>query len=477
MLINNKNILLCLCAALFAALPGFAQQKAPVLFKAGDKVNFIGNSITHSGGFHNHVLLYYATRFPNEEILFLNSGISGDNANDIFRRLDDDIIPPNADWSVVMVGMNDVNRALYSPKRVGEAGLDEQKQNALQNFRNHLDKMLRKLSQTETKIILQTPSIYDQTAQLASENHFGVNDALKECTAIVEEMAMKYDTYLVDYWQFMTETNERLQQNDPAATIISIDRVHPWGTGDLIMAYRFLKETGVPQTVAEVEIEKGAVKECINCTATIGKTDKSSTAFQLLAKSLPFPLEDEPQTALALELVPFMDQLNREILKLSKLKSGSYSLTIDGIFIADFTHEELAEGVNLAQYRHTPQYQQALQVRDIAVTYRKLQRQLRDIKLVQNRHFPAAIRTASISEITNFIAGTLEDLKASNARKHAEMQKTFDNYLKLKPQEKALEARLVELTASIYEINKPVAHNFEVKRLAKKSRKSNSSEY
>lgn len=467
MRLKRKSLFLCFWIVLLFAIPSVGQKKGPIIFKGGETVSFIGNSITHSGGFHNHILLYYATRFPNEEIVFLNAGISGDNANDIFRRLDDDIIPLNADWSIVMVGMNDVNRALYAPKRVGEGGLEEQKQIAIQNFRNHLNRMLSKLSQTGTKIVLQTPSIYDQTAQLSSENYFGVNDALKECAAIVEEMARKYDTYLVDYWQFMTQTNEQLQQKDPTATIISIDRVHPWGTGDLIMAYRFLEETGVPSTVAELEIKNGAVKKCINCKATVAKANKSTIEFQVKAESLPFPLEDEPQTALALELVPFIDELNREILKLNKLKKGAYSLSIDDTLIGHFTDKALADGVNLAQYRHTPQYQQALEVRAIAVEYRKVQRQLRDIKLVQNRRFPVHLRNASIAEIASFIATTLENLKDSEDRKYPEMEKIFDDYLKLKHQEEVMEAKLVELTASIYETNRPAAHNYVVKRLSK----------
>lgn len=469
--LKKRNILLCFFAALLLAVPGFAQQKGPVLFKDGDIVSFIGNSITHSGGFHNHVLIYYATRFPNEEIIFLNAGISGDNANDIFRRLEDDIMPLNADWSIVMVGMNDVNRALYAPKRVGEAGLAEQKQIAIQNFRNHLDRMLRKLSQTGTKIVLQTPSIYDQTAQLSSENYYGVNDALKECTAIVEEMAKKYDTYLVDYWQFMTQTNEQLQQQDPTATIISIDRVHPWGTGDLIMAYRFLKETGVPSTVSELKIQRGAVDKCKNCEANVEKANKSVIEFQVKSGSLPFPVEDEPQTALALELVPFIDELNREVLTLNNLRKGTYSLSIDNILIDHFTHEELAQGVNLAQYRHTPQYQQALEVREIAADYRKVQRKLRDIKLVQNRRFPVALRNAPVDEVASFIATTLDSLKASDDRKYIEMKRTFDNYLELKHQEGDLEAKLMELTGAIYETNKPTTHNYVVKRLSKSENK------
>jgi hypothetical protein len=40
-------------------------------FTDGDKVCFIGNSITHGGKYHSLIYLYYLTRFPEKEIKFL----------------------------------------------------------------------------------------------------------------------------------------------------------------------------------------------------------------------------------------------------------------------------------------------------------------------------------------------------------------------------------------------------------------------
>ncbi|MFT2010514.1 cellulase family glycosylhydrolase [Pontibacter sp. 13R65] len=460
-----KKIIVSLFLALLHSVPGYAQVQEGSLFKSGEKINFIGNSITHGGEYHLHVLLYYATRFPNQKVTFYNSGISGDNANDIFRRLDSEIIPKQADWSVLMAGMNDVNRALYAPSRQWEEGLVQKKQEAISNYRNHLDKVLQKLSQTGTKIILQQPTIYDQTARLATDNHAGVNDALQQCTKIVEELAKKYNAQVVDYFGFMNETNQRLQQRDPASTIISIDRIHPWATGDLIMAYQFLKETNAPQTVAAVTIEKGAVKESTNCTISALKTGKGTVSFELKAESLPFPLADEPQTNLALSLIPFNEQLNREMLKVSKLKKGRYSLSIDETFIATFNHNELAEGVNLTSYRHSPQYQQALKVKDIAASYRTVQHQLRDIKWVQYRHLPAELWDAETATVEEFITNRLNFLNTNDGRKYAEAQKYFTNYLVLKPQEKAMEAKLVELRDSMYALSQPIPHRYELKAL------------
>src|SRR5690606_16571366 len=82
------------------------------LFKDGDKINFIGNSITHGGEFHTNIMLFYATRFPDRQLTFYKPGIWGDNSNDILKRLDTDILPKQADWSILMAGMNDVNRSL-----------------------------------------------------------------------------------------------------------------------------------------------------------------------------------------------------------------------------------------------------------------------------------------------------------------------------------------------------------------------------
>ena len=45
-------------------------------FKDGDRVCFIGDSITHGGSYHSNVYLYYLTRFPDREFRVWNKGIS-----------------------------------------------------------------------------------------------------------------------------------------------------------------------------------------------------------------------------------------------------------------------------------------------------------------------------------------------------------------------------------------------------------------
>ena len=52
-------------------------QSIPV-FKEGERVAFIGNSITCGGRYHSYIWLYYMTHFPGMRIDIFNEGIGGD---------------------------------------------------------------------------------------------------------------------------------------------------------------------------------------------------------------------------------------------------------------------------------------------------------------------------------------------------------------------------------------------------------------
>ena len=67
-----------------------AQQVSP--FKEGDRVVFLGNSITDGGRYHSFIWLYYMTRFPDMPLTIMNAGIGGDTAYDMNKRLDGDIV-------------------------------------------------------------------------------------------------------------------------------------------------------------------------------------------------------------------------------------------------------------------------------------------------------------------------------------------------------------------------------------------------
>lgn len=55
-----------------------AGWSAPLLpqFSDGERVCFVGDSITHGGSYHSYVYLYYLTRFPDRDIRVFNDGIT-----------------------------------------------------------------------------------------------------------------------------------------------------------------------------------------------------------------------------------------------------------------------------------------------------------------------------------------------------------------------------------------------------------------
>ena len=209
------------------SLTVFSQDSKSLLFRNGDRVDFVGNSITHGGEFHNDIFLYYATRFPAEKISFFNCGISGDVAGGIISRMDSDVLVNRPSVAAVMIGMNDVNRNLYTRTNEGNPEIDQKKAEAIELYKKNTSRIASILTKYGCKLILQLPSIYDQTAKISSENYFGVNDALGKCAEHLKSIAPLYQASVVDYYSIMKDINQREQKKDSAFTIIGNDRVHP----------------------------------------------------------------------------------------------------------------------------------------------------------------------------------------------------------------------------------------------------------
>lgn len=429
-------------------------------FTNGNSVAFLGNSITHSGDFHHYVSLYYATRFPNEKVAFYNLGIRGNNTNDFLKRMDIDILAKKVDCYVVMAGMNDVNRLLYNIDKQADAEVQKQKQWALNDYKKNYEKVIQRLMISGAKVIIQKPSIYDQTGDLPTANQPGVNDALEKCTEIIDELAKKYKLQVVDYFTIMKDINQKIQTVDPKKTIVGNDRVHPNAPGHLVMAYQFLKSTKAPTYVSAIVLEKGKLNKTENAKVDKIVWNSQSISFTLLENSLPFPIPTEAEPALT--LVPFNEELNTQLLKISPLAAGNYMLNIDGILTANFTSEQLQKGVNLATIKTTPQYRQAQLVAQRTIAYRNAQRKLRDLKFVEYSYFPKRIWGADIQTFEKAIDSILNSLENTNEKKYKNLKPQFEDYLKNKPQQAEVERLVDELPDQIYSINKPTAHTYEI---------------
>ena len=352
--------LICVCSNSL-----YAQSIPP--FKKGERVVFVGNSITHGGHYHSFVWLYYMTRFPNKPITIMNAGIGGESAWDIKDRLDYDVFDRKPTYVTLTFGMNDTGYDIFWKENAKE--LSEQRiEKSLESFRE-IEKRL--LAENKMTKVLIGGSPYDETTKLNSLLFLHKNDAILKIIDAQRKAAKKNGWGFVDFNQPMVQISLEEQKKDSTFTFCRVDRIHPDNDGQMVMAYLFLKAQGLAGVeVSDISIDANN-KNLLshrNCKVSKLKKEAGGLSFDYLANSLPYPLDSIPRgwgqkksQAEVLKVVPFMEEMNRETLKVTGLK-GNYKLLIDNEEIGTWSGDELAKGINLAAESKTPQYQQALAV-------------------------------------------------------------------------------------------------------------------
>lgn len=359
-------------------------------FKQGERIVFLGNSITDGGHYHSFIWLYYMTRFPNRDLRILNAGIGGNTALDMYKRLDSDVFSKNPTTLVVTFGMNDSGYQEYNGDDGARFG-EEKYRETYENFKL-LEGRLKKLS--GTKIVMMGGSPYDGTAKIDDNTALrGKNDVMQRIVAFQKKSAEENNWQFLDLNAPMTAINQKFQVNDPGFTLCGLDRIHPENDGHMVMAYLFLKEQGLVGNVVadfEVNASKRSVVRSANCEISSIRGNKESFSFDYLAYSLPYPLDTIPRgwnakksQADVMKYVPFMEEMNREIIKVTDLEKGDYKMFIDGEEIATWSSDDLNKGVNLAAETKTPQYQQALSIMHLNEFRWEIERNFRDYAWIQ----------------------------------------------------------------------------------------------
>ena len=338
-------------------------------FEEGERVVFVGNSITHGGHYHSFIWLYYMTRFPDKPITIMNAGIGGESAWDMKDRLDYDVFNRKPTYVTLTFGMNDTGYDIYMKDDAKE--LSEQRiAKSLESYREIEERLLAK---NKIKKVLIGGSPYDETSQFNNFILHNKNNAILKIIDAQRTSAKKNGWGFVDFNQPMREISRKEQEADSTFTFCRIDRIHPDNDGQMVMAYLFLKAQGLAgDEVSSVSIDAyhSSVITHKNCKISKLKKNGADLTFDYLAYALPYPLDSISRSGWgnkrsqrdAMQLVPFMEEFNQERFQVTNLEKGMYRLTIDNQFIDNLSSEKLANGVNLADYPNTPQYQQAAKI-------------------------------------------------------------------------------------------------------------------
>ena len=453
-----------LLAGLFLTLGegrAWAESK-PQAFQKGETVCIIGDSITQGGMYHSNMYLFYVTRFPDRELRLLNCGISGDTAAGACRRLDWDILIHRPAAATVLLGMNDAGSKYYIKD---DEKSKAARQPAIEQYAANLTNLVEGLRKANVRVTLLTPPIYEQNADTGTTSYLGYNDALRNCGEEVRKIAQKFDLPVIDIHAAMDALNCTAQKADPKFTLVGRDRVHPGGLGHMVIAYVLLKAQEMPSCVSKTVLAADAAKiiEQVNCKVSNLKAAQGELSFDSLEAALPFPVPPGAQGAL--KLVPFQQELNQELLKITGLTDGKYTLSIDDQAVGQYEAAELASGVNLAANTKTPQYQQALAVD----------------ALNTKRHSLESMRLRGIAATQVFLynSGKMNDpqavseivLKASGWKPEANekapsdrVNNIFDAYRKYKPVEQELIKEVEQARADMYKAAQPKSHRFLLKK-------------
>jgi len=348
-----------LLALLCLARPGAAQDH-PFYLSKDDRVVFYGDSITEQGRYVAFVETYVATRFPELDVRFVNSGWSGDwvvggGGGKIDERLARDVVANKPTVATFMLGMNDAayqdfDQAFFDVYAKGYVHLLDTLRQSLPNLR----------------ITLLAPSPFDDVtrpAQYALRDG-GYNKVMVRYGEFVRELAQQQHVAVINLNAPLVQVLEKARLADPVlAEKIIPDRIHPSAAGGLVMAAAILEAWNAPAVVSAVELDASHARAVGQTNTRITELQKKPTlSWTQEDNALPMPLDVENDVlALVLRSSNIVASLDQQLLKVTGLPAAKYTLKIDGEEIGDWTREDLARGVNMALLP-TPMHRQAMSV-------------------------------------------------------------------------------------------------------------------
>ncbi len=336
---------LSLLALVLVSAPSIAADDAnDFFFRKGDRIVFLGDSITEQYQYSTYMELYLTTRFPDGEMTFINAGIGGDTATGGARRFAEHVLAEKPTALTIDFGMNDGGYGGFNP-------------GAAKNYLDKTEEMLKAAQKAGVRVALISPNAVEVRAKPQLKTYL---ETQQRFYAPLKELAEKYKVPFVDQYAVTRKVLEKIEA-DNANVHPFPDGVHTNGPGGLLMAHTILTGLKAPAIVSDVTIDAAAKKATTTgCTIEELNVTSDSISFQRKDKALPMPVQADWRP-----ILPYLNDLkdlNSYGLKVTGLDGGKYVLSIDGEKVGEYTADELSQGVNLGNLGAGPLFKQAQDV-------------------------------------------------------------------------------------------------------------------
>ena len=217
---------LSLAAAAAALVAGSAGADDPAGLKKGDRVVFLGDSITQGGvgpkGYVTMIKTTLAEKQKDLGIEVIGAGISGNKVPDIQKRLDKDVLAKKPSVVVVYIGINDVWHGENDPKR----GTSKE------NFEAGLRDVIGRVKEAGGKVVLCTPTVIGE--KKAGGNKLDAQ--LDEYAGISRKVAADTGSRLCDLRKAFVDHLAANNPDDKEKGVLTSDRVHLNEAGNKLVA-------------------------------------------------------------------------------------------------------------------------------------------------------------------------------------------------------------------------------------------------
>jgi len=329
----------------------------------GDRVVFYGDSITEQRLYTTYVEAFVLTRYPGLDVKFVNRGWAGDTSwggggGTTADRVKNDVATVKPTVVTVMLGMNDGG---YVPP-------DDKIATVIKtHFHTLVDHL--KTALPDARLTVMSTSPWDDWAHDYSSSGKppepwapwkGYNDVLLRYQSVYRDEARNSGAQFIDLNTPLVEILQKAVKIDKTSAAQFLpDSIHPGPAGHLMICGQLVQAWGAEPVVSQVAVDVANKSISARGAHVQGLSDWTWTQTD---EALPFPTDNaDPVVRLAAALSSFDARLNRQILQVSGLGSGSFDLTIDGHVVARLTSAQFEQGVNLVEY-DTPMRKQAQEV-------------------------------------------------------------------------------------------------------------------
>lgn len=307
--------------------------------KNGDRVVFLGNSLFENDMQFGYLELALTTRWPDREVTYRNIGWSGDN---VFGQARSNFTNPPTPYELLMKQITDAKPTLVF---IAYGGIEAQDgETGLAHFQQGLNQLLDKIDQLGAKSILLSPIpiLSGQPVESIAQR----NAMLERYAAAIAKMAAERSKRYIDIFKPVQEAGKK--------AVITENGIHLNATGYYCLATALEQGLGLKTRNGAITINAATnVIESAVPTKLLD-ADKTSLRFSLHDPYLPLPSPEQDGKPVTVD--------NGRMLKITGLKKGFYTLTVDNDDVATASASQWAEGVVI---RQGPAFTRAEQLRQL----------------------------------------------------------------------------------------------------------------